>query len=89
LDALLSAAPAEEEVPNPTRRQAEKSHPSEPTSEPKGVTGPDTSNRPSVRQELREIRADRRRTAAGKNTPQKQAEHRAVRKKKIKEMKER
>lgn len=64
LDEMLGIpAPEEELSENPKEAQTEKSPPSEPTSEPpskadKGIEG--AEQRPSVRQELREIQAQRK-----------------------------
>lgn len=70
LDEMLGI-PAQEEEPskNPKEAQTEKSPPSEPTSEPpskadKGIEG--AEQRPSVRQELREIQAQQKAKEATK-----------------------
>ena len=73
-----------------------RSPPSEPTSKPKEQAGPDTSDpqgrtRPSVRQELNEIKAEQRQKAEdrAKSPQQKPAQHKAPPKKKTKKQKER
>ncbi len=74
LDEMLGI-PAQEEEPgeNPKEAQAEKSPPSEPTSEPpskidKGIEG--AEQRPSVRQELREIQAQQKAKEAAQQEPE-------------------
>lgn len=70
LDDLLSAPVQKEEQasPNPAAAKTEKSHPSEPISEKQSRTAEGTAkspeNRPSVREELREIRESRQKEAA-------------------------
>lgn len=74
LDEMLGI-PAQEEEPseNPKEAQAEKSPPSEPTSEPpskadKGIEG--AEQRPSVRQELREIQAQQKAKEVAQREPE-------------------
>ena len=92
LDALLSPVAGKEESQpqNPIEARATKSRQSEPTSRPKkssarGVSDtPDRSARPSVRQELSEIRDEQRqKAAAAKGEPKRQqpAQHKAPPKK--------
>ena len=70
LDDLLSAPVQKEEQasPNPAAAKTEKSRPSEPISEKQSRTAEGTAkspeNRPSVREELREIRESRQKEAA-------------------------
>lgn len=70
LDDLLSAPIQKEEhaSPNPAAAKTEKSRPSEPISEKQSRTAEGTAkspeNRPSVREELREIRESRQKEAA-------------------------
>ena len=70
LDDLLSAPVQKEEhaSPNPAAAKTEKSRPSEPISEKQSRTAEGTAkspeNRPSVREELREIRESRQKEAA-------------------------
>ena len=73
-----------------------RSRQSEPTSRPKEQPGPDTSDprgrtRPSVRQELNEIKAEQRQKAEdrAKSPQQKPAQHKAPPKKKARKQKER
>ena len=73
-----------------------RSRQSEPTSRPKEQPGPDTSDprgrtRPSVRQELNEIKAEQRQKAEdrAKSPQQKPAQHKAPPKKKTRKQKER
>ncbi len=94
-DALLEdmlSPPSPEKAPevsperNPGEARAEKSPQSGPISMPKETGGessdtPERSQRPSVRQELAEIRAEQKK-AAESQAPQKSAEHKAPRKKK-------
>lgn len=74
LDEMLGI-PAQEEEPseNPKEAQAEKSPPSEPTSEPlskadKGIEG--VEQRPSVRQELREIQVQQKAKETAQQEPE-------------------
>ena len=70
LDDLLSAPVQKEEnaSPNPAAAKTEKSRPSAPTSEKQSRTAEGTAKspeeRPSVREELREIRESRQKEAA-------------------------
>ena len=72
LDDLLGAPVQKEKhaFPNPAAAKTEKSHPSAPTSEKQSRTAEGTANakspeeRPSVREELREIRESRQKEAA-------------------------
>lgn len=91
LDELLASpqdAPAKEgdQSPNPTAAREERSSQSAPISKPKEQTGPGISEeapqrgRPSVRQELKEIREEQRQKAAAKDQPAPQ--HKAPGKKK-------
>ncbi len=71
LDALLQPAPNKEEgqTQNPTEARVAKSRQSEPTSAPKepaakGISDEPARSRPSVRQELNEIRDEQRQKAA-------------------------
>ncbi len=100
LASVLGASPTREEgqTENPTEGRIEKSRQSEPTSKPKERTAPGTSeaqerSRPSVRQELNDIKAEQREKAEDKargNTKrQKPAQHKAPLKKKSKKQKER
>jgi len=99
LAAVLGASPTREEgqTENPTEGRIEKSRQSEPTSKPKELAAPGTSDpqersRPSVRQELKEITAEHREKAAkGKeqSNPTKGPKHKAPRKYKPKRLKER
>ena len=97
LDALLTPTPNKEEAQtqNPTEGPIAKSRQSEPTSKPREKTARGTSDssersRPSVREEMKEIREKQRQRAASsqktKDTPQRNAEHiDAPKKKKEKE----
>ena len=93
LDALLGPAPNKEEAQtqNPTQGPAAKSRPSEPTSNQRektvrGISDPTERSRPSVRQEMKEIREEQRqRTSSAQKTkdePNRASEHRPVPKKK-------
>ena len=93
LDALLTPAPNKEEAQtqNPTQGPAAKSRPSEPTSNQRektvrGISDPTERSRPSVRQEMKEIREEQRqRTSSAqksKDEPNRTSEHRPVPKKK-------
>ena len=93
LDALLAPAPNKEEAQtqNPTQGPAAKSRPSEPTSNQRektvrGISDPTERARPSVRQEMKEIREEQRqRTSSAQKTkdePNRTSEHRPVPKKK-------
>ena len=75
LDDLLGAPVQKEEhtSPNPAAAKTEKSHPSAPTSEKQSRTAEGTAKspeeqRPSVREELREIRENKRQEAAAPST---------------------
>jgi hypothetical protein len=96
LDALLAPPPKKEEAhtQNPTEGQTAKSCQSEPTSKTRkktarGTSDPAERSRPSVRQELKEIRDEQRKRAASpqseKKTPQRASEHIKAPKKKNKE----
>ena len=99
LASVLGASPTREEgqTENPTEGRIEKSRQSEPTSKPKEPAAPGTSDpqersRPSVRQELNDIKAEQREKAAkGKeqSKPTKGPKHKAPRKYKPKRLKER
>ena len=99
LASVLGASPTREEgqTENPTEGRIEKSRQSEPTSKPKEPTAPGTfdpqdRSRPSVRQELNDIKAEQREKAAkGKeqSKPTKGPKHKAPRKYKPKRLKER
>lgn len=89
LDALLTPAPNKEEAQtqNPTQGPAAKSRPSEPTSNQRektvrGISDPTERSRPSVRQEMKEIREEQRqRTSSAqksKDEPNRTSEHRPV-----------
>ena len=91
--ALLTPAPNKEEAQtqNPTQGPAAKSRPSEPTSNQRektarGISDPTERSRPSVRQEMKEIREEQRqRTSSAQKTkdePNRTSEHRPVPKKK-------
>lgn len=93
LDALLTPTPNKEEAQtqNPTEGPIAKSRQSEPTSKPREKTARGTSDssersRPSVREQMKEIREEHRQRAASsqktKDTPQRNAEHIDVPKKK-------
>ena len=93
LDALLTPAPNKEEAQtqNPTQGPAAKSRPSEPTSNQRektvrGISDPTERSRPSVRQEMKEIREEQRqRTSSAQKTkdePSRTPEHKPVPKKK-------
>ena len=98
LAAVLGNSPTREEgqTENPTEGRVAKSRQSEPTSKPKEPTAPGASepgerSRPSVRQELNEIKAEQRQKAEGKakSPQQKPAQHKAPPRKKPKKQKER
>ena len=93
LDALLAPAPNKEEAQtqNPTQGPAAKSRPSEPTSNQReetvrGISDPTERSRPSVRQEMKEIREEQRQRASSaqktKDEPSRTPEHKPVPKKK-------
>ena len=93
LDALLTPAPNKEEAQtqNPTQGPAAKSRPSEPTSSQRekaarGISDPTERSRPSVRQEMKEIREEQRQRASSaqktKDEPGRTSEHKPVPKKK-------
>ncbi|HHZ07062.1 MAG TPA: DUF3801 domain-containing protein [Clostridiales bacterium] len=103
LDELMAKPTQKEttEPQNPTAAKTEKSLPSEPTSESKsrsaeGISKPE---KPSVREELREIQADRKKQAdvpkreekapSDKKSPQKTTEHTQPQRKKKPKSKER
>ena len=103
LDELMTK-PAQKETAepqNPTAAKTEKSLPSEPISESKAASAEGTSKpeKPSVREELREIQAERKKQAdvpkreekavSDKKSPQKPAEHQQPTRKKKPKMKER
>ncbi len=99
LDALLQPAPNKEEgqTQNPTEARVAKSRQSEPTSTPKepaakGISDEPARSRPSVRQELNEIRDEQRQKAAQARERTKTPEpavHKEPPKKKMKKQKER
>ena len=99
LDALLAPVPNKEEgqTQNPTEARVAKSRQSEPTSTPKepaarGISDEPVRSRPSVRQELNEIRDEQRQKAAqarDRSQPSKSAAHKEPPKKKSKKQKER
>lgn len=100
LEAVLGASPTREEgqTENPTEGRVAKSRQSEPTSKPNepaapGISEPQERSRPSVRQELKDIKAEQRQNAADKGREkskrQKPAQHKAPPKKKSKKQKER
>lgn len=100
MNILLALPPAreEEQTENPTEARTEKSRQSEPISKPNGPTAqgfsePPEHFRPSVRQELNDIRAEQRKEAADNSRsraePQKLVQHKAPRKKKSRKIKER
>ena len=98
LAAVLGANPTREEgqTENPTEGRVAKSRQSEPTSKPKepaaqGISDSRERFRPSVRQELNDIKAEQRERAADKEKSprQKPGRHRSPPKKKFKKMKER
>ena len=100
LKAARGASSAREEgrTENPTVGRTEKSRLSEPTSKPKeaaepGIPDPLERPRPSVRQALKEIRAEQKQRAEDKAREnagrQKPVQHKAPPKKKIKKQKER
>lgn len=98
LEKLLGASPTPEEgqTPNPTEGRIAKSRQSEPTSKPKeptaqGISDPPGRSRPSVRQELNDIKAEQREKAAAREQtkPTKGPKHMAPRKYKPKRLKER
>ena len=89
LDALLTPAPNKEEAQtqNPTQGPAAKSRPSEPTSNQRektvrGISDPTERSRPSVRQEMKELREEQRqRTSSAqksKEEPNRTTAHRPV-----------
>jgi len=96
IDEMLGTSPNKEEkaITNPTAAKTEKSRPSEPTSKKRskaaeGVTK--KAEKPSVREELREIKEKRQKSESpkskeqnrsSKNTPQRNAEHKQTGKKK-------
>ena len=93
LDALLAPAPNKEEAQtqNPTQGPAAKSRPSEPISNQRektvrGISDPTERSRPSVRQEMKEIREEQRQRASSaqktKDEPSRTPEHKPVPKKK-------
>lgn len=97
VDQLLSPAPTKEvaHTENPTMAPPTKSRQSEPTLPPSGKAAkgtPDTPERPSVREELRSIRAEQRKEAAptreeparDSSKPQRSAQHKAPKSKKPK-----
>lgn len=89
LDELLSPVPEKEApVPNPTEAPTEKSRPSGPTSERREDSGRGISEpaRPSVRQELKEIREEQKQRVQAKD---RELQHKAPQKKKSKKQKER
>lgn len=96
LDDLFQPAPTQEEgqTQNPIEGQTAKSRQSEPTSEPSepsatGISEP--KERPSVRQELKDIKTGKGNNAEDRSRQQstQQQPHRAPRKKKLKKQKER
>ena len=99
LESVLGVSPTREEgqTENPTEGRIEKSRQSEPTSKPKEPTAPGTfdpqdRSRPSVRQELNDIKAEQREKAAKgreQSKPTKGPKHKAPRKYKPKRLKER
>jgi len=100
LDDLLGAPVQKEEhaSPNPAAAKTEKSRPSAPTSKPKeadnpGIPDPLERPRPSVRQALKEIRAEQKQRAEEKAREnagrQKPIQHKAPPKKKVRKQKER
>lgn len=95
LDALLSPVAGKEESQpqNPIEARATKSRLSEPTSTPKepaakGISDEPARSRPSVRQELNEIKAEQRQKAA-QARERTQSIHKEAPKKKSKKQKER
>ena len=98
LEKLLGTSPTPEEgqTQNPTEGRIAKSRQSEPTSKPKeptaqGISDPPGRSRPSVRQELKDIKAEQREKAASREQakPTKGPKHMAPRKYKPKRVKER
>lgn len=98
LEKLLRSSPTPEEgqTQNPTEGRIAKSRQSEPTSKPKeptaqGISDPPGRSRPSVRQELNDIKAEQREKAASREQtkPTKGPKHMAPRKYKPKRLKER
>lgn len=98
LEKLLRSSPTPEEgqAPNPTEGRIAKSRQSEPTSKPKeptaqGISDPLGRFRPSVRQELNDIKAEQREKAASREQakPTKGPKHMAPRKYRPKRLKER
>jgi len=98
LEKLLGASPTPKEgqTQNPTEGRIAKSRQSEPTSKPKeptaqGISDPLGRSRPSVRQELNDIKAEQREKEASRERtkPTKGPQHIAPRKYKPKRLKER
>lgn len=98
LEKLLGASPTPEEgqPPNPTEGRIAKPRQSEPTSKPKeptaqGISDPLGRFRPSVRQELNDIKAEQREKAASREQAKstKGPKHMAPRKYRPKRLKER
>jgi len=98
LEKLLGTSPTPEEgqTQNPTEGRIAKSRQSEPTSKPnepaaQGISDPPGRTRPSVRQELNDIKAEQREKAASREQtkPTKGPKHMAPRKYKPKRLKER
>ena len=103
LKAAMEASPAREEgrTENPTMGRTEKSRPSAPTSKPKeadnpGIPDPMERSRPSVRQALKEIRAeqkqrveDRAKEDVGRQKPPRHKAPPKKKNKKIRKQKER
>ena len=99
LEKLLRASPTPEErqAQNPTEGRIAKSRQSAPTSKPKeptaqGISDPPGRSRPSVRQELNDIKAEQRERAVApreQTKPTKGPKHIAPRKHKPKRLKER
>jgi len=98
LEKLLGSSPTPEEgqTQNPTEARVAKSRQSEPISKPKeptaqGISDPPGRSRPSVRQELNDIKAEQREKAASREQtkPTKGPKHMAPHKYKPKRLKER
>lgn len=100
LASMLEPSPTKEEgqTQNPTEARIAKSRQSEPTSRPKeptdqGISEPQEHSRPSVRQALKEIKAEQRDKSAAQGKaqpkPKQSAQHKAPPKKKSKKPKER
>ena len=98
LASLLGDSPTKEEgqTQNPTEGRVAKSRQSEPTSKPRepaaqGISNSPERSRPSLRQELDEIKAEQKAKAADKgnekSAPKKPAQHKAPPKKKSKKRK--